>query len=74
MKKYRKAEYVQRRVSSSNVQVLFVFEVILRSIQILEVVFPPVFHHGLSSILVSLPRFRDQQDQIWIIETETENI
>ena len=28
-KKYRKAEYVQRRVPSSNVKVLFVFEVVL---------------------------------------------
>ena len=28
-KKYRKAEYVQRRVPSSNAQVLFVFEVVL---------------------------------------------
>ena len=28
-KKYRKAEYVQRCVPSSNVQVLFVFEVVL---------------------------------------------
>ena len=38
--KYRKAEYVQRRVPSSNVQVLFVFEVVLIV----------VFHQRVSSI------------------------
>ena len=45
MKKYRKAEYVQRRVPSGNVQVLFVFEVVLIV----------VFHQRVSSIKGCLP-------------------
>ena len=44
-KKYRKAEYVQRRVPSSNAQVLFVFEVVLSV----------VFYGRLSSIKGCLP-------------------
>ena len=44
-KKYRKAEYVQRRVPSTNVQVLFVFEVV-------RIV---IFHHKSSSIITRLP-------------------
>ena len=43
--KYRKAEYVQRHVPSSNVQVFFVFEVILIVL----------FHRRLSSIAGRLP-------------------
>ena len=45
VKKYRKAENVQRRVPSTNVQVLFVFEVVLIVI----------FHHKSSSIITRLP-------------------